>query len=52
VKGHKRHIIVDIVGILLNVNVHAANKINTIAACDALETASEGYPLILAYSGH
>jgi putative transposase len=51
VKGHKRHIIVDVLGNLLHVSVHAANKSDTIAACDVLERASEKYPSILAYSG-
>ena len=51
VKGHKRPIIVDVLGNLLHVSVHAANKSDTIAACDVLERASEKYPSILAYSG-
>jgi putative transposase len=51
IKGHKRHIIVDVLGNLLHVSVHAANKSDTIAACDVLERTSEKYPLILAYSG-
>ena len=51
VKGHKRHIIVDIMGNLLHVSVHAANKSDTVAACDVLERASEKHPSILAYSG-
>lgn len=51
VKGHKRHIIVDIMGNLLYVSVHAANKSDTVAACDVLERASEKHSSILAYSG-
>ena len=52
VKGHKRHIIVDIMGNLLHVSVHAANKSDTVAACDVLERASEKHSSILAYSGY
>jgi putative transposase len=50
VKGHKRNIIVDILGKLLHINVHAANKSDTSAACDELERAYERYPSIQAYS--
>ena len=35
--------IIDVLGILLPVNVHAANKNDTLAACDALSSASEKY---------
>jgi len=49
VKGHKRHIIVDVLGNLLHVGVYAANKSDTIAACDVFERTSEKYPSILAF---
>ena len=51
VKGHKRHIIVDVLGNLLHVSVHAANMSDTKAVCDVLERTSEKYPSIEAYSG-
>ena len=51
VKGHKRHIIVDILGHLLHVQVHAANTSDTIAAAYVFERTTEKYPTIEAYSG-
>ncbi len=51
VKGHKRHIIVDILGNLLHVQVHAANTSDTIAAAYVFERTTEKYPMIEAYSG-
>ncbi len=51
VKGHKRHIIVDILGNLLAVNVHAANISDTIAAGPILKAPVQGYPTIQAFSG-
>lgn len=51
VKGHKRHIIVDIWGNLLAVNVHAANISDTIAAGPILQAAAQSYPTIQAFSG-
>ena len=51
VKGHKRHIIVDILGNLLHVQVHAANISDTKAACDVFERTAEKHPSIEAYSG-
>ncbi|MCO6428634.1 MAG: transposase [Nitrosomonas communis] len=36
-KGHKRHIVVDIFGNLLHVKVHAANLSDTKSACEVLE---------------
>jgi putative transposase len=51
VKGHKRHIIVDILGNLLAVNVHAANISDTIAAGPVLKAAVQSYPTIQAFSG-
>ncbi len=51
VKGHKRHIVVDILGNLLHVSVHAANLSDTKSACDVLEAAADKYPSIKAFSG-
>jgi putative transposase len=51
VKGHKRHIIVDVLGNLLHVQVHAANTSDTIAAAYVFERTTEKYPTIEAYSG-
>lgn len=50
VKGHKR-IVVDILGNLLHVSVHAANLSDTKSACDVLEAAAGKYPAIKAFSG-
>jgi len=46
VKGRKRHIVTDIEGNLLCVNVHAANIHDTIAGCDAFSRALLWYPSI------
>jgi putative transposase len=51
VKGHKRHIVVDILGNLLHVRVHAANLSDTKSACDVLEAAVDKYPSLEAFSG-
>jgi putative transposase len=51
VKGHKRHIIVDILGNLLHVQVHAANLSDTKSACYVMERAKEKHPSIKAFSG-
>lgn len=51
VKGRKRHIVVDILGNLLHVSVHAANQNDTIAAGPVLARAAEKYPSIEAFSG-
>lgn len=51
VKGHKRHILVDIMGNLLHVEVHAANMSDTKAAGNVLARALEKYPSIRAFSG-
>lgn len=50
-KGHKRHIVVDILGNLLHVQVHAANHSDTIAATAVLQEAVIAYPTIQAFSG-
>lgn len=51
VKGHKRHIVVDILGNLLYVRVHAANLSDTKSACEVLEGAVDKYPSLKAFSG-
>lgn len=51
VKGHKRHIVVDMMGCLLHVLVHAANLSDTKSACAVLQRAKENYPSIKAFSG-
>ena len=51
VKGHKRHLIVDILGNLLHVRVHAANIADTVAAGPLLKEVVELYPTITAFSG-
>jgi len=51
VKGHKRHIIVDVLGNLLHVQVHAANISDTKAAGNVFERTSEKHPSIDACSG-
>lgn len=43
VKGHKRHIVVDILGNLLHVKVHAANVSDTKIACTMLEGVIDKY---------
>ena len=50
-KGHKRHIVVDILGNLLHVRVHAANHSDTIAATSILQEAAMAYPTIPAIPG-
>lgn len=51
VKGHKRHIIVDILGNLLHVQVHAANISDTVAAGPILQDTVTTYPTIKVFSG-
>jgi len=51
IKGRKRHIIVDILGNLLHVKVHAANLHDTKASCQLLTEVSQQYPSIKAYLG-
>ena len=51
VKGHKRHLVVDILGNLLCVRVHAANLSDTKSACEVLEGASSKFPSLEAFSG-
>lgn len=51
VKGRKRHIVADILGHLLHVQVHAANVHDTVGACEVLRRAAEKHPSIEAFSG-
>jgi putative transposase len=51
VKGHKRHIVVDILGNLLHVQVHAANLSDTVSGCDVLRRAAEKHRGLQAFSG-
>jgi len=43
--------VVDILGNLLHVSVHAANLSDTQSACDVLEATADKYPSIEAFSG-
>ena len=51
VKGRKRHIVVDILGCLLQVQVHAANIHDTKAADEVMFRAADSYPSLKAFSG-
>ena len=51
VKGHKRHFVVDILGNLLYVRVHAANLSDTKSACEVLEGTASKFPSLTAFSG-
>lgn len=51
VKGHKRHIVVDILGNLLHVSVHAANGSDTVAGGSVMARAAEKHPSLQAFSG-
>ncbi|WP_232215321.1 transposase [Methylovulum miyakonense] len=51
VKGRKRHIVLDILGNLLHVGVHAANIHDTVAAGEVMRRAKELYPGIGNFSG-
>jgi putative transposase len=51
VKGRKRHIVVDILGNLLHVKVHAANLSDTKSACVVLAGAADKWPSLKAFSG-
>jgi putative transposase len=51
VKGRKRQIIVDTLGNLLHVHVHAANHADTVAGCEVLERTAQKYPTIAALCG-
>ena len=51
VKGRKRHIVVDTLGLLLTVYVHAANIHDTKAAEMVMKKTLESYPSLQAFSG-
>ena len=51
VKGHKRHIVTDMMGNILKVIVHAANIHDTIAGCPTFETALQKYPSLKGVCG-
>jgi len=51
IKGRKRHIIVDVMGNLLAVVVHAANIHDTISGIDPAKRAFEKYPSIKRFCG-
>ncbi len=50
VKGRKRHIVVDILGNLLHVSVHAANGNDTVAGGPVMARAAEKHPSLRAFS--
>ena len=51
IKGRKRHIVVDTLGNLLHVQVHAANQADTVAGCAVLERTAAKYPTVAAFCG-
>ena len=51
VKGHKRHLVVDILGNLLAGRVHAAHESDTTSGCFVLARASQKHKPIKAFSG-
>jgi putative transposase len=51
VKGRKRHIVVDTLGNVLHVQVHAVNVPDTKAGCTVLQRAAEKYPSLEAFCG-
>ena len=51
VKGHKRHRVVDILGELLHVRMHAAHLSETITAPSILQETAAAYPTLQAFSG-
>jgi putative transposase len=51
IKGRKRHIVVDVLGCLLAIIVHAANAHDTKAAESVLKQAVENYPSLEAFCG-
>ena len=50
IKGRKRHIIVDVLGNLLHVKVHAANIHDTKASGAVFDSTQKKYPSIKSYS--
>lgn len=51
IKGRKRHLVVDTLGNLLHVHVHAANHADTVAGCAVLERTAAKYPTVEAFCG-
>ena len=51
VKGRKRHIVVDVMGNLLSIVVHAANIHDTKSGIDSARKAYEKYPTIEKFCG-
>jgi putative transposase len=50
-KGRKRHVVVDTLGNLIQVLVHAANGHDSKAGCDVLKAAAEKHITLEAFSG-
>ena len=50
-KGRKRHIVVDTLGNLVAVLVHAANEHDSKAGCNVLKAAAAKHPTLAAFSG-
>ena len=46
IKGRKRHIVTDILGNILSVNIHAANIHDTVGGCNTFDNALRKYPSI------
>ena len=51
IKGRKRHIVVDTLGHLIHVMIHAANVHDSKAGCDVLAGARDKCPTLEAFSG-
>jgi putative transposase len=51
IKGRKRHIVVDTLGNLIHIIVHAANLSDTKTGCEVLKGAAQKYTRIEAFSG-
>ena len=51
VKGRKRYIVVDTLGNLLHIQVHAAIIHDTVVAGEVLQRAKEKWPSLTAFSG-
>ena len=51
IQGRKRHIVIDVLGDLMHVTVHAAHESDTKSACSILEETANKYPSIEAFSG-
>jgi putative transposase len=51
IKGRKRHIVMDVMGNLLSVNIHAANIHDTVGGCETIDRAFEKYSTITGVCG-